>query len=369
MNIILSGGGTAGHVSPALAVAEKILQSDKKSKILFIGREGGGENDAVLKLGLELKTLKIQGIKRKLSIDNLRVLYRALKARGDAQKIIKDFSPDVILGTGGYVCWPVIKAGIKMGIPTAVHESNLSPGLTTKMLASKCDIIFLNHSDTKNFLPARAKSITVGNPLRADFKITDRINARKSLGIKDDEFLILSFGGSIGAEKLNEIVIDFMQSCSIKDKKIKHIHAVGRRYFDKYKDNPLAKGENGCRILPYIEDMPRMLSASDVVISRAGAMTISEIAAVGVASILIPSPNVSDNHQFKNASKLEEVGAALLIEEKNLSLESLKSAVTSLKNDKNARKNKAKQIKRFDTPNAAEVIINELKKLSFRAKV
>lgn len=369
MNIILTGGGTAGHVSPALAVAEKILQRDKKSKILFIGRDGGGENDAVIKSGFELKTLKIQGIKRKLSIDNLGILYRALKAKGDAKRIIKGFEPDVILGTGGYVCWPVINAGIKMGIPTAIHESNLTPGLTTKMLASKCDIIFLNHSDTKNYLPARSKSITVGNPLRANFKTTNRINARKNLGLADDEFFILSVGGSIGAEKLNEAVIELMKSYSVKDKKIKHIHAVGKRYFYKYKDSPLAKGEGGCKILPYIEDMPRMLSAADLVISRAGAMTISEIAAVGVASILIPSPNVSDNHQFKNASKLESVGAAVLLEEKNLTLESLKNAVASLKNDKNARKNKAKQIKQFDTPNAAELIVNELKKLSFRAKL
>ena len=369
MDIILTGGGTAGHVSPALAIAEEILDNDPKSRILFIGREGGGENAAVLKAGLELKTLNIQGIKRKLTLDNARRIYHALRARREAKSIIREFKPDVILGTGGYVCWPVIRAGAKLGIPTAIHESNITPGLTTRLLSTKCKRVFLNHEDTKKYLSQRANTLTVGNPLRKDFKKIKRNDARRTLGIKEDEIFILSFGGSIGAEKLNEVVLEVMQSYSLSDKKIRHIHATGKRYFDSVKNTPLARGERGCKVLPYIDNMPTMLSAADIVISRAGAMTISEISAVGVASILVPSPNVSDNHQLKNAQKLKEVGAALMIEEKNLTVESLKNSINDLKNDENGRKNRAKRILGFSSPDAQKRIVKELKSVIFDDKM
>ncbi len=368
MDIILTGGGTAGHVSPALAIAEEILDDAPKSRILFIGREGGGENAAVLKAGLELKTLSIQGIKRKLTLDNARRIYRALRASHEAKNIIREFKPDVVLGTGGYVCWPVIRAGVKLGVPTAIHESNITPGLTTKLLSTKCDIVFLNHEDTKKHLSQRANTLAVGNPLRKEFKKIKRSDARRSLGIKEDEIFILSFGGSIGAEKLNEVALGVMQSYSLNERKIRHIHATGRRYFDSVKSTSLARGERGCKVLPYIDNMPTMLSAADIVISRAGAMTISEISTVGVASILVPSPNVSDNHQLKNAQKLQEVGAALMIEEKNLTVESLKKSISTLKNDENRRKNKAKRILEFSSPDAQKLIVNELKGLIFDSK-
>ncbi len=365
MNVILTGGGTAGHVNPAIAIAEEILINEPRAKILFIGRDGGAENDAVKKAGLELTTLKLKGLRRKITAENLKSIYYALSAYRRAKEIIKDFKPDVILGTGGYVCWPVLRAGQRLGVPTAIHESNAVPGLTTKLLAKRCDKVLLNDTNAEKYLNKGANTLEVGNPLRKGFKKVKRSEARKALSLSEDDFFILSFGGSIGAEQLNEAIIGVMEEYSVPAKKVKHIHAVGKRYYDTIKEKRLTEGYCGCQIVDYIDNMPTMLSAADIVIARAGAMTISEIASVGVASILIPSPNVSGNHQLKNAIKLQDADASLVIEEKELTTERLKSAVKMLKTNENARKNKAKNISRFSTPNASKLIVKELKTIIF----
>ena len=363
MKIILTGGGTAGHVNPAIAVAEEMLVNDPSTEILFIGREGGAENNAVKKAKIELTTLKIQGLKRKITIENLKSVYYAIRAYQKTKKIIKDFHPDVILGTGGYVCWPVLRAGQNLGIPTLIHESNAIPGLTTRLLSKRCNKVLLNNSNAKKYLSKEIDTLEVGNPLRREFKKVNRAEARKYLALSEDEIFILSFGGSIGAKRLNEVVIHVMEEYSVPTKNVRHVHAVGKRYFESIRDSKLVNGFAGCKIVDYIDNMPTMLAAADIVIARAGAMTISEIATVGVASILIPSPNVSDNHQLINANILKEADATILIEEKNLTEESLKSAIKSLKTNKNARKNKAKCISRFSNSNSAKIIVNELKRL------
>ena len=358
MKIILCGGGTAGHINPAIAVAEEIKKQSPKAEILFIGRDGGKENDLVIKAGLELKTVKIQGLKRTLSVDNIKRVLCAIKAKGEAKKIIKSFAPDVILGTGGYVCWPVITAGHSLGISVVIHESNVSPGLTTKLLSSTADLVLLNHKETEKYLNKKVKTKVVGNPLRADFKSINREQARSKLRLSKNEILITSFGGSIGAQKLNEVVLEVMEKYSSKEKDIRHIHAMGKRYFPENVSS--INKYPRCRILPYISNMPQLLLASDIVICRSGAVTLSEIAEVGVASILIPSPNVSDNHQFKNAKHLADSGAATLIEEKNLTSAALISIIKDLKNDENGRKKQAKKIKAFATPNSAKDIVKVL---------
>ena len=360
MRLLLCGGGTAGHISPALAVAEEVKKSCKDAKILFIGRFGGQENNIIEKNGYELQTIKISGLRRSLSFDNVKRVITAIKAKSEAERIIKEFKPDVILGTGGYVCWPVISAGKKLKIPTAIHESNSSAGLTTKILARKCDKLFLNHKETKKELKTKNNIMVVGNPIKQEFYKTSRRSARAKYNLSDSDFFILSFGGSIGAEELNKAVISVMENLSSKDKSVKHLHAVGHRYFKNLDSKFTKKETDGCRIVPYIDDMPTALAASDLVICRCGAMTLSEISAVGVAAILIPSPNVSDNHQYKNAKLLCDRAAATMIEEKNLSAEHLKNDIISLKNDKNVRKSLAKNIKQFSTPLAASNISKEL---------
>lgn len=368
MKLLFCGGGTSGHINPAIAVAEEARRRDKHTQILFIGRDGGNENEEIKKSGFTLKTIKVQGLMRSLSLNNIARIFTAFKAKCEAEKIIKEFNPDVILGTGGYVCWPVLSAGRKLKIPIAIHESNVLPGLTTKLLASRCDTVFLGRNDTKKYLGKNVKTVTVGNPLRRGFVKMTRKEARRILGINDDEIFILSFGGSIGAEKLNEIVISVIENHSSKKENVKHIHATGQRYFESINSQYKGEGSNGCRIIPYIYNMPTALKAADVVISRCGAMTISELAEVGVASILIPSPNVSGNHQLKNALYLSKRDAAILIEEKDLTESSLTEQLLRLENDKIGRKNRAKNIKALATPNSSKKIVDELLMLIFSSK-
>ena len=360
MRLLLCGGGTAGHVNPAIAIAEEIRSRDKNSSFLFIGREGGRENELITKAGFEVKTIKIEGLRRSLSSDNIRRIIYALKARSAAEKIIKDFKPDIVFGTGGYVCWPVITAAKALGIKTAIHESNVSPGITTKMVSGKCDMIFLNHEKTKDYLGRRNNSLVVGNPLRHNFGTITREDARRRLKIKDNEFFILSFGGSIGAQRLNDVILEVIEEYSSKNPRVKHMHAMGKRYYKegekKYIDRPVG----GCRIVSYINDMATAMKAADIVISRCGAITLSEISASQTAAILIPSPNVSDNHQYKNAKLFSDAGAASLIEEKNLSAERLICEIKSLENDEIGRKNRAKIIGALYIPGAEKTIADKL---------
>lgn len=360
MRLLLCGGGTAGHINPAIAIAEEMKRNDPNAQILFIGREGGKENEHVIKSGFKQKTLRVYGLKRSFTFENINRIKSAIKAKKEAEKIIRDFKPDVILGTGGYVCWPVLSAGRRLKIPTAIHESNIYPGLTTRMLSGKCDMVMLNHEETKKYLKPRVKSVTVGNPIRADFSKISPKAARARLGVTDEEILIVSFGGSIGAQRINEVIIEVIKEYSSVDPKIKHIHATGRAYYSETIRGLDKTSFEGCKILPYIDDMPSALLSADIVICRCGAMTISEIAAAGVCSILIPSPNVTNNHQFKNAELLKKHSAAIVLEEKNLSKESLIKLIKELKIDKNGRKTRAKNIKAFFTPEAAKMILNEL---------
>lgn len=368
MRIIFSGGGTAGHVTPAIAIAEELREDYNKNEILFIGRFSGEENKMITDSGFVLKTINICGIERKITFNNVKNVTTAIKSLGEAKKIIQGFSPDVVMGTGGYVCWPVIKSAQKLKIPTVIHESNAIPGLAVKLLAPKCECIMLNLKGSENQFKKAKKIITVGNPVRKKFSSITRENARKKLGIKDSEFLISSFGGSGGSKVINEAVISLMKSHSSKTKNIKHIHSSGRKYYNEIKTMypDLTNGKYGCNIKPYIDDMSTVMAASDIIISRCGAMTISEIASVGVASILIPSPNVTNNHQLKNAKLIAESNAALMIEEKDLTEKSLLELVRKLEYDEALRMNLAKRIKEQYVPDSKLVITTELKKIAQR---
>ena len=247
-----------------------------------------------------------------------------------------------------------------MNIPSAIHESNYIPGLTTKLLARKCDTVFLNNYDTKKYLPESVRTVVSGTPLLLSFLNNDRNEARRKLEIKSDEILIVSFGGSIGSEKMNETLVEIIRRYSSKDKSIKHIHATGQAHYKRITEKYMPNEKTGCKIVPYINNMPTVLHAADIVICRCGAITLSELQAVGVSSILIPSPNVTANHQLKNAKSLSDIDAAVLIEEKNLTYESLKCAIDELKNDENGRKKRAKTIKSLSSEKASKIIVNEL---------
>ena len=362
MKIILCGGGTAGHITPAIAIAEGILTKNPDAEILFVGREGGEENEAIMKKGFNLLTIKISGFERKLSVKNLKNLKTVVSALRRAKEIIKNFSPDAVVGTGGYVCWPILKTAQWMKIPTVIHESNASPGLSARLLSKKCKRVLLNLQGSEKEFKERSNIRIVGNPVREEFLTQSRKDARKKLRLSEKSFFILSLGGSGGSKKINDSIVELMQSHSTKNSGITHIHLCGRKYFNDIKKAfpQLTAGINGCTIKPYSDDMATLMAAADLIISRAGAMTLAEISAVGVASILIPSPNVTGNHQYKNAKLICEKNAAVMIEENELCERKLSDMVKRIENDAAYRKMLGSEIKKFFVSDAKEKITNEI---------
>lgn len=368
MRVIVTGGGTSGHVNPALAIANSIKKNIPDSEIIFVGTSGGIENKLVPKEGYKLYHVEISGIKRSLSLSNIRSLYLALTSPIKARKLIKKFRPDVVVGTGGYVCWPVMKAAADMHIPTVLHESNSIPGVAIKMLAKYVDRIFVNFEATKDKFPAeyRSKVMRVGNPLRPEFLKLSYTDARRELGIEGKyEKFILSCGGSMGAEKVNEAVLGLMKSYTSKHPEVLHLHATGAIEHEAataaFKSLGLDRCDN-IKLVEYIYDMALQMAAADVVINRAGAMTLAELAVLGKAAVLIPSPNVTDNHQYKNAHELEAAGAAVLIEEKDLTDGKLADAVDTLLYNESAAKVR-ENVKKFACPDAEKHIYDEICRL------
>ena len=359
MNILICGGGTAGHITPGIAIAKEIKQKSRQNRVLFIGRQDGAENELISNAGFPYTTLDIHGLYRRFTIKNIDVLQKAVNAKREAKKIIKAFSPDAIIGTGGYVCWPVLNAGYSMNIPIFIHESNIYPGLTTRLLSKKCNKVFLYSEDSAKYLPKKTKYSVVGNPIPKDFFITKKDEARRQLGIKKDDVFILSFGGSLGAEKINEAILNFMKIYSVKQSKIHHIHATGKAHYSPA-FNTKKLTENNCMIVPFLNEMYKYMKAADIVICRSGAMTLTELSACATAAILIPSPNVSDNHQYKNAMTFAEKNAAIVIPENELCEKRLVKETTSLVNNSSKRQEMSKCIELFAKKDVEKSIFNEI---------
>ena len=325
MKFIICGGGSGGHVTPAIAIYEALKERCNNAEFLFVGRDGGNENRDYEVTGERLVTLPVSGISRKNVKNAINGAVHAIRSRAVAKALIRTEKPDVIIGTGGYVAWPMLSAGAQLHISTVVHESNAIPGLTTRIVSRYVDAVLLNYAEAAKCLHRHDNVCVVGNPLRKEFTKIDKRLARRRMGICDNDIMILSFGGSLGAKKLNESMIELMRCYSSKKSNIKHLHATGAANYKEIikKNDSFFDNKNGCKIVPYIEDMASAMSAADIIISRCGAMALSEICAVGVAAILIPSPNVADNHQLKNARQLELLGAATVIEEDSLSMRAL----------------------------------------------
>ncbi|MBQ1206231.1 MAG: UDP-N-acetylglucosamine--N-acetylmuramyl-(pentapeptide) pyrophosphoryl-undecaprenol N-acetylglucosamine transferase, partial [Clostridia bacterium] len=312
MKVILCGGGTSGHVNPALNIAETIKKRMPDTEIMFIGTKRGIESTLVPKFGYKIDFVEVSGFSRKLTLKNIKAAWHALTSVSEAKKIIKKFKPDIVIGTGGYVSWPTVKAASKLGIPTLIHEQNAFPGVTTKMLSKVVDKVCISFTGSEKFFEeaVRSKLILTGNPVIVDGMT--REEARKKLGLSEDERYVLSYGGSMGAEKVNELVFDLIESFSIPQN-IRHTHAIGRVGFEKFNTIAKEKGfyeHKNLNISEYIYDMAVHQAAADVLICRAGAMTLSELAIRGRASVLIPSPHVTEDHQYKNARLIADAGAA-----------------------------------------------------------
>ena len=367
MKVLFTGGGTAGHINPALAAAGYLRQKEPDAQILYVGNKGGMEERLVPQAGFEIKTVHISGFQRKLTPKNLwrnaQTVVRVFTATAEAKKILQEFAPDVCVGTGGYVSGPVIREAAKLGIPCVIHESNAYPGVTTKMLAKSVKTVMLAVPDAKKYLDPKAVCTVTGNPVRGEVLAAQREESRKALGL-DDRPLVLSFGGSLGASALNRAAA-YMLAQSAKEGKYQHIHGYGahdEKFLSECKEFGLDLEKSPqIQVLTYIDNMPQCLSAADLVIGRAGAMTLSEIEAKAKAFILIPSPNVAENHQFHNAMALVNRGAAEIIEEKDLTGELLWEKVQGILSDPERLRSLGENAGKMETLDANERIYRVIK--------
>ncbi len=366
MKILFAGGGTAGHINPALAVAGYIKEKHPDAEISYIGTAKKLEAKLVPEKGYDFHTIDVAGFSRSLSprgiAHNVSAVGKALTASNKVKKLLKEINPDVVVGTGGYVSGPVLKTAQKMGFKTAIHEQNAFPGVTTKMLSGGADTVMLAMPEAKRHLKLNKIPVITGNPIRMELLKITREEARAKLGLKDKP-LILSFGGSLGAEKINEAVSELIKWHNGTDKFF-HIHATGKFGFDdmqnSLKDIKLSANID---IREYITDMDVCMAAADLVICRAGAITLGELQACGKPSILIPSPYVAENHQFHNAMTLKRAGAAEIIEEKDLTAESLIKKVELLIENKPKLDKMATAAKKSAIIDANQRIYNEIMKL------
>ncbi len=363
MRIIFAAGGTGGHINPALAAAGEIRERFPDAEILFIGTKDKMEAKLVPAAGFKFKTIEISGFYRQLSLENIKrnlvTLSHLLSSSKEAKKIILDFKPDVVVGFGGYVSGPVVRMAAKLGIHTAIHEQNAYPGITNKALAKEVDKVMLTVEKAKEYLEAKNPPVVTGLPVRGEILRADRGVSRAELGIRDNQKLILSMGGSLGAETINKAMVELIAENHC-NKNLYFLHATGQFGLwvpDKLREKGVDPDkEDNVEIREYINDMARCMSAADIVICRAGASSLSEIEALGKASILIPSPNVAENHQYHNAMALTQKDAAVLIEEKNLNAESFGKVFSSLINDEGRIKTLSENAKKLAITDAKERI-------------
>ncbi len=325
MKLLVTGGGTGGHINPALAIASIVEQHEPNSEILYAGTPFGMEAKLVPQANYNFEPIKVTGFQRKLTLKNIGRNFKTLAylttAGHRAKEIISNFNPDVVVGTGGYVCGPVVQKASQMGIPTAIHEQNAYPGMTNKILSKQVNKVMLTVKEAMDYFDSNIDYVVTGLPVRSQLMNKSKAQARKELGF-DDSFTILSFGGSLGAGCINETMAEVIKWSRSSGVKINHIHGyggMGRESFPKaMKDANIDLIGDGIRITEYINDMDTCLSACDLVVCRSGASTLAEIEAVGRASILIPSPNVAGNHQYYNAMVLGNAGAGIVIEQKDV---------------------------------------------------
>lgn len=371
MRIVFTCGGTGGHINPAIAVAKLCQERMPDCEILFLGAKGGMEENLVPREGYRLETLKISNYQRKLTPagiwHNVTTLWNMVGSLGKAKKILREFQPDVIVGTGGYASFPALKMGAALGIPTAVHESNAVPGLTTRMVAKDVDQIMVSFEDSRKYYDDPQKVLVTGTPVRGEFLFTRRQEARKALGL-GDEPLVVSAWGSLGAREMNKKIARCMVR-EAEDGTIHHIHATGSfgwKWMPEYvREQGLEWKEHPqLELREYIFNMPQLMAAADLVICRAGAATISEVCACGAPCIMVPSPNVTDHHQEKNAMVLQQHGAAVVLREDQCDGDSLYETVKTLLQDPETLATMGKNARKMAVVDAAEQIYGVICRLT-----
>ena len=366
MRVIIAAAGTGGHINPGIAIANKIKEKEPDSEIIFVGTDRGLENDLVPRAGYELKTIDAYGLSKKISIDNLKKLYKTFKGIGEAKKIVKDFKPDVVIGTGGYICGAVVLAAKKYNVPVILHESNAFPGKAVQMLAKKSNTILVSFKDAQKRIKNCKNVVFTVTPVKIkkqNYSSSQKAKIINELGLSQEKPIVLIFGGSQGAQKINEAIIGIIKNKVNKDYQM--IWATGPKQYDIIKEElqknniNIEKIEN-TKIVPYIYNMEEVENISDLVVARSGAMTITEISNLAKPSILIPLPNVSNNHQMYNAKVLENIGAAKIIINGNLNCDLLDNTIKSIVLDKKVCEEMGKNAFKVSTKDVEEKIYKEI---------
>ena len=368
MRVIVAAAGTGGHINPGIAIANKIKEKEPGSEIIFIGTNRGLENDLVPRAGYKLKTINAYGFDRSISLDNIKKIYKTFRSIKEAKKIIEEFKPDVILGTGGYICVPVGLAAKKKNVPVVLHESNAFPGASIKLLSKKADKILLGFEDAKARLPKAKKIVVTGTPTKVK-KINISKEKKQEIlnenGLNDQKPIVLFFGGSQGAQSINNSLIEII--ANKKNENYQIMWASGPAQYEEIKNN-LKEKHNleidkipNVKIMPYIYNMEEMMNIVDLVVCRSGAMTITEIANVGKPAIFIPFPFATENHQEYNARVLEKVGSAKIILDKNLTSNVLNDEIQNMVKDREKLNKMGENAHKVSIKDVEEKIYNEIK--------
>ena len=364
MKFLFTCGGTAGHINPALGVAGRLKKLIPDCEILFIGAKGMMETVLVPREGYPIETVEINNLSRSISLAGLK--HNLHTARGlvqsirDAKRILRAFGPDVVIGTGGYVCYPVLRAAHDLGLPTLVHESNAVPGLTTKLLAHTVDCVMVGFENAGDAYPAGTKVVFTGTPVREGFEDVGREEARRRLGIPAERALLLSVWGSLGSDHMNEIMADFAPLAAARQDFLL-IHSAGKRGYPKLMEAVAQKDggdlkARGVDLREYIYDMPLVMAAADLIMCRSGASTLGELAAMGKPALLVPSPNVTNHHQEKIAQRLADAGAAEMLLEGQFDANSLYEKALSLLSDPQKLATMGENMARCGVPDATKRI-------------
>lgn len=356
MKVIISAGGTGGHIYPALAIINKIKEKEPDSKFLYIGTHNRMEKDIVPKRGIPYESIEMYGFNKKHLLKNIKTINCLIKANKKCKKLIKEFDPDIVIGVGGYVTVPVIKEASKLGYKTFIHEQNSIPGKSNRYLSKYVNKIGLSFKSSEKYLP-KEKTVLTGNPCSEDALKIDPVN-KKELGLDENKKLVLIVMGSLGSNSVNQIIEKGLDK--FKGKNYEVLFITGKPFYKNIKD---LKYPKNVKIIPFYEGLTKILKKTDLLITRAGASTLSELIALDIPSILIPSPYVANNHQYINAKDITDQKAALMIEEKDLTMDKLVNTIDWIINDKDTTKKIKENLKQFQITNSAEKIYNELRKV------
>lgn len=364
MKVLIAAGGTGGHIYPGISIATKIKKEHPEAIITFVGTDKGLEKDLIPKEGFPIEIIRVKGFRRKISFDTFKSIGKLFSGLFDAIHVIKKTNPDIVIGTGGYVCGPILFIASMYKIPTLIHEQNAFPGITNKILSRFVDCVAISFTESKSFFKNNKNIVLSGNPIREEFKDSNRMIARAKMNIPKEDFVISVSGGSQGALSINNSMVKVIDELK-KYKDIRIIHITGKGQYENIlrmlkEKNITINRYPKIQILPYSFEVANIYKASDLIISRAGAMTISEITAVGRPAILIPFPYATDNHQEFNARVISDMDGGILIKDKELNGDVLLETIKKLRNNKDRLNKMEESTRKLGILNGDDILYNEI---------